>query len=160
MKKSLHSLVIIFTTTFLFVPGLFMTVHAGNEKNLTREAMTAWLTGYEQAWEELDAEKAGKLFTENATYQETPYKDPFRGRSEIKNYWATVTADQSNVDFTFEVLSVSGNTGIAHWHSEFTQPSTGSKVILDGIFVLEFSTGGLCKSLKEWWHFQAIPSDK
>ena len=160
MRKILNSLLYIFTSALLFVSSSFINIYAASEGNLTMEKMDNWLKGYEQAWENLDAEKAGMLFTEDASYQENPYKDPFKGRAEIQNYWSTVTADQSNVDFTYEILSITGNTGIAHWHSEFIQPSTGSTIILDGIFVLEFSTDELCQSLKEWWHFQSIPAEK
>ena len=127
--------------------------------NLSIQHLDNWLNGYKAAWEMLDADKAASLFTENAIYQEDPYKEPFQGRDAIHNYWSTVTADQANVKFTFETVSVTGNSGVAHWHSEFKQPSTGSTIILDGIFILEFSKDGLCESLKEWWHFQAVPAN-
>jgi len=110
--------------------------------------------GYKEAWETLDADKVTLLFTEDASYREDPYKDPFQGRESIHDYWTTVTADQKDVDFTFEVLSAVGSMGIAHWHSEFIQPSSGSTIILDGIFILEFSEEGLCRNLREWWHFK------
>lgn len=154
MKYLLKSPVFVFVSTLLFFSCFFTAVYAEDE-GLTMEKIETWLKGYEQAWEQLDADKAAMLFTENATYQEDPYKEPFKGRTEIHNYWSTVTQDQSDVDFTYEVISVTGNKGVAHWHSEFVQPSTGATVILDGIFVLEFAKGGLCQSLREWWHFKS-----
>lgn len=129
----------------------------GDSEPLGREAVEEWLDGYEEAWETLDADKAAALFTADATYQDNPYSDPYRGRHGIHEYWTTVTSDQSDVDFSYEVLSVDGNTGIAHWRSEFTQKSSGSLVVLDGIFVLEFVPEGLCKELREWWHVKVEP---
>ena len=150
-------LAMILVATSLFVSGILPTT-AADQTRLTIAKVESWLKGYEEAWETLDADKAAMLFTEDATYQEEPYKDPFQGRKGIHEYWATVTADQKDVDFTFEVLLVTGNKSTAHWHSEFIQSSSGSTIILDGIFFLEFSQEGLCQSLKEWWHFKAIPA--
>lgn len=128
---------------------------AADGGGLTRDAVAEWLAGYEEAWESLDADKAAALFTEEATYQENPHAEPFRGRQGVHDYWSTVTADQQDVDFSYDVLAVTERTGIAHWRSEFTQKSSGSNVVLDGVFVLEFTPEGLCSSLREWWHVQA-----
>lgn len=138
----------------MFLGGLALAAEGGS---LTRAEVAAWLDGYEEAWETLDADKAAALFTEDATYQDNPYADPYQGRGGIHDYWSTVTSDQQDVDFSYEVLAVSGDTGIAHWHSELTQKSSGSLVVLDGIFVLEFGPDGLCKALREWWHVKVEP---
>lgn len=127
---------------------------AADGGSLTRDEVARWLDGYEEAWETLDADKAAALFTDDATYQENPHADPFRGRQGVHEYWSTVTGDQQDVDFSYDVLAVTGRTGIAHWRSEFTQKSSGSNIVLDGIFVLELTPDGLCRSLKEWWHIQ------
>lgn len=156
MNKILKLSAMLLGATSLFVSGV-MPASAADQQGLTVTQVESWLKGYEEAWETLDADKAALLFTEDATYQEDPYKVPYQGRESIHQYWTTVTADQKDVDFTFEVLSAMGSMGIAHWHSEFIQPSTGSTIILDGIFILEFSQEGLCQNLKEWWHFKAVP---
>jgi len=130
------------------------TAGAADQHSLTTEKVEAWLEGYKMAWETLDPDKAAELFTSDATYQEDPYSDPFLGQKGIHEYWTRVTSNQRNVDFSFEVLAVSGNTGIAHWHSEFKTVEPETSIILDGIFVLEFSSDRLCQSLKEWWHFK------
>lgn len=154
VSKYLH---LFFWTSLLFF-SITITANTENINDLTHIKFETWLKGYEKAWETLDANKAALLFTKDATYQDDPYKPPYQGRGDIYKYWAAVTADQKDVDFTFEILSVVGNTGIAHWHSEFLQPSSGSLVVLDGIFVLDFSENGLCQTLKEWWHYKAIPA--
>ncbi len=156
MSRLSKFLNMIIGTTLLFF-SVTVEVTAADQHELYMAKVESWLKGYEEAWETLDADKATLLFTENAIYREDPYKDPYQGRESIHEYWTTVTADQQDVDFTFEVLSVRGKTGIAHWHSEFLQSSSGSTIILDGIFILEFSQEGLCQSLKEWWHFKAVP---
>jgi nuclear transport factor 2 (NTF2) superfamily protein len=157
MKHAIWKLAFVFGAASIFLSGI---AFAADGPGLTRDKVAAWLEGYEEAWETLDADQAAALFTEGATYRDNPYADPYQGRQGIREYWTTVTSDQRDVEFSYEVLSVSGNTGIAHWHSEFTQESSGSGIVLDGIFVLEFTPEGLCRSLKEWWHLQVNPAEE
>ncbi|MBT5032729.1 MAG: nuclear transport factor 2 family protein [Proteobacteria bacterium] len=145
-------------TTLFFLSGIFATTTAAQE-GLTTAKLDSWLKGYEEAWESLDADKAAPLFTQDATYQDNPYEPAHQGREGIRQYWAGVTSDQQDVDFTYQVLSVVGNTGIAYWHSEFSSRSSGAGITLDGIFVLEFDQDGLCNSLKEWWHLKVDPAE-
>ena len=121
-------------------------------QGVTAATVQAWLAKYETAWEQRDPDKAAQLFTENATYRETPYQEPFKGRAEIRKYWADVTADQRMIDFESDVIAVQGNIGVAHWSATLNTASTGDKVQLDGVFVLTFDASGLVSSLREWWH--------
>ena len=158
MSKPLRLITLVICT---IVPLLWgSTAAAQAAQGLTVVKLETWLQGYEAAWEALDAGKAAALFTEDATYLDDPYSQPYQGRAGISKYWTDVTSDQKDVNFTYEVLAVTGDTGIAHWHSELTQPSSGSTVILDGIFVLEFAQDGLCQSLKEWWQIKINPPAK
>ena len=49
-----------------------------------------WLDAYGRAWETKDPEAAADLFAEDATYHETPFDEPMRGRAEISGYWSDV----------------------------------------------------------------------
>lgn len=122
------------------------------DQALSRAALTDWLARYRTAWETRDPDAASKLFTENATYREKPFDAPKAGRSGVREYWAQVTADQRDVQFTSDAIAVHGNTGVAHWHAKFKLASVGATIELDGVFVLEFDASGLCSSLREWWH--------
>jgi len=112
MSRLSKFLNMIIGTTLLFF-SVTVEVTAADQHELYMAKVESWLKGYEEAWETLDADKATLLFTENAIYREDLYKDPYQGRENIHKYWTTVTADQKDVDFTFEILSVKGNTGIA-----------------------------------------------
>ena len=118
-----------------------------NDKDLSR-----WLEAYGAAWVNKDPAAAAALFTEDASYQETPYAEPFKGRAGIAEYWATVTKDQVDIDFTYQVLATSGNTGFAQWSARFRLASENARVELNGIFVLEFADTTHVSSLREWWH--------
>ncbi len=120
---------------------------------LTPAAVEAWLARYEQAWELRDSALAAALFTENAAYHEMPFDAPKAGRAGIRDYWATVTADQRDVDFKSHVVAVNGRTAVARWSANLKSASNGMRVELDGIFVLTFESSDLlCSELREWWH--------
>ena len=111
-----------------------------------------WLEAYGNAWETKDPQAATPLFTEDATYQKTPYDEPFQGRGEIADYWSSVTADQKGIDFSYETVAVNGDTGIALWSARFRTISADAPVELNGVFILEFADAGHVCSLREWWH--------
>jgi nuclear transport factor 2 (NTF2) superfamily protein len=117
-------------------------------------ALERWLDAYGRAWETMDPDAAIALFTEDASYQETPYDDPMRGSDQIRAYWAGVPEAQRDIRFEHEILAVVGNRGIAHWQASFTRVPSGADVTLDGIFVLDFDPDGRCETLREWWRLR------
>lgn len=120
--------------------------------DLTTAALVDWLARYEAAWETRDAEKAASLFTPDATYHEMPFDAPIEGAAKIREYWARVTADQRDVDFSSKPVMVDDDTGVAEWSATFRTASTGATIELNGVFVLQFDDAGRCTSLREWWH--------
>ncbi len=105
-------------------------------QSLTAAALEAWLARYKQAWEQRDPAHAAALFTDDAPYHEMPFDAPKAGRAGIRDYWATVTADQRNVDFKSQVVAVNGQTGVARWSASLTSAASGTRVELDGVFIL------------------------
>jgi hypothetical protein len=114
--------------------------------------LDTWLEEYGRAWEARDPEAAAALFGEDAEYYETPFQAPAQGPEGVRDYWANATRNQSDVSFSYDIVSVSGARGIARWSANFTRVPSGVTVVLDGIFLLEFSDAGLCRELREWWH--------
>lgn len=142
-----------FTSILLICTAITSTGAAcADQAELSMAALTAWLEAYGEAWESRDPAMAAALFAQDSSYQVTPYDDAHVGRKGVADYWASVTASQRNVRFDYQPLSVSGNTGIAHWSAEFDVEPTGARIALDGIFVLDFDQNGKCVRLREWWH--------
>jgi hypothetical protein len=121
-------------------------------KAIDSDILSRWLESYGRAWELRDADLVATLFSEDASYQETPYAEPFRGRDGVHAYWSRVTADQSGISFSFELIATAGMTGIAQWSSRFRSISGDTPVELNGVFVLDFASAGEVRSLREWWH--------
>ncbi len=112
----------------------------------------SWLERYGRAWEESDPDAAAALFSQDASYYETPFGAPAQGREGVRAYWANATRNQADISFSYEILSVAKGRGIACWRAGFTRRPSAARVTLDGIFLLEFDDDGLCRELREWWH--------
>jgi len=119
---------------------------------MSPESIRAWLDRYRSAWQERDPEAVIRLFAEDATYQETPFSQPMRGREAIQQYWSrAVVAYQEQIRFGYEVLAITEVSAIAHWWASFVRISSKTQVSLDGLFVLAFDNSGRCQKLREWW---------
>lgn len=112
----------------------------------------SWLEAYGCAWMARDAQAAANLFTEDGTYQVTPFVEPMRGRSAILDYWVQVTGTERDVQFGYEILDVTEVAGIARWWASFLIVPQGLQTKLDGIFLINLDDDGRCKALREWWH--------
>ena len=112
-----------------------------------------WLKRYGDAWEKGDSDAAKTLFTSDAQYFETPFDDPMIGIDAIYKYWKdNAELGQEDVSFSYNVLAVDQNIGLAHWRADFKRLSSDTTVKLDGIFKVAFSDDGKCEVFREWWH--------
>jgi uncharacterized protein (TIGR02246 family) len=118
---------------------------------VTTERVQQWLDDYRTAWETRDADAAAALFTDDATYREQPYEEPYRGREGVHAYWTRVTATQSDIRFrTGKVVAAGSHAAVEWW---VTLRNDGAEVTLAGEFFLVFDEGGLVRHLREYWHF-------
>lgn len=120
---------------------------------ITIEQFGRWLKGYGEAWESGNPQLAVELFTDDARYFETPFDEPMNGRQAIYRYW-TEGAGQSqrDVQFSFRILGLDQNAGIAQWEAKFVRIPSGRQVELNGVLLAEFGEGGKCTVFREWWH--------
>jgi uncharacterized protein (TIGR02246 family) len=113
-----------------------------------------WLIAYGRAWQNRDPQAAARLYTDDGTYQVTPFLEPLRGRQAILEYWNEVAHTEEQIAFQHQILVTTGEIGIAHWQVSFVRTPPGLPTKLDGIFLIRLNEAGLCTSLREWWHKQ------
>lgn len=113
--------------------------------------VTEWIEAYGRAWEQRDADAAAALFTEDARYREQPYAEPFLGREGVRDYWARVTATHADVRFRAGTPVIEGDRVAVEWW--VTLLNDGAEVTLAGEFLLRFDADGLCRELREYWHY-------
>lgn len=110
-----------------------------------------WLEAYRKAWIDRDPAAAAALFSGDATYAEQPYQAAFQGSAGVQAYWARVTATQTDVAMRFGAPITVGNRTAVEWWT--TLRNEGAPITLAGTFMLEFNSSGLCRTLREYWHF-------
>ena len=127
---------------------------------------------YRRAWETSDEDLLCTLFEPAGRYHNTPFQTQ-EGHDAIRRYWQR-TKLQADIAVRFEILQRHTGGGIAHWHTTYQvtseemfamwAASTGTgipprrpgdplpRLALDGIAVVEFGDGGLCRDFRIWWH--------
>jgi hypothetical protein len=123
----------------------------------TVDEFSAWLRGYQAAWEGRDAAAAARLFSEDARYHWTPLVPPQQGPAEIAAVWESAVSQQRDIRFTFSVFGVAGATGMATWRADFTRLPDQFRVRIEGVLSAEFAAAGKCRVFREWWHSAESP---
>ena len=108
-----------------------------------------WLERYRVAWEKADPDAAASLFTEEAVYWSTPFREAHQGRDGIREYWARATGSQSNPSVRFGRPITEGRRTAVEWWA--TMQDEEGEITLQGILFLRFAPGGLCEELREAW---------
>lgn len=110
-----------------------------------------WLDDYRNAWVSRDPEAAAAIFSEDATYQDQPYEEPYRGRAGVREYWTKVTTTQSDIQLEYGTPIIDGDRAAVEWW--VTLKNDGFELTLAGEFYLVFDGDGLVRTLREYWHF-------
>ena len=153
-KKHLRDATRVFVLAACGADGVAFRMPPQRDAAMDETAFKHWLDKYRQAWENRNPEAAAELYTEEGSYQVTPFVEPLRGREEIRKYWAEVARTEQDISFWYEILSVGEGFGVAHWRASFEITPQELRTNLDGIFLIKLDATGKCTSLQEWWHKQ------
>ncbi len=123
---------------------------------LKLQQFASWMEMYCQASRENDARASSELFALDAKYYETPFSEPMIGRAAIYQYWLKGAQTLKDKEFSYQILSVEDNYGIARWQSSFTIIESGKRIALDSLFLVQFEENGLCREFREWWHLRTL----
>lgn len=113
-----------------------------------RAAFEAWIAGYERAWRAEGTAVLRELFTEDASYQHSPFAQPVVGLAEIAADWED---EREGPDEAFtmaaSVVAVDGDTGVARVLVRYGDPV--AQEYLD-LWVVRFAADGRCSAFEEW----------
>jgi hypothetical protein len=115
---------------------------------MDRPGFEDWLRRYFDAWVSNDAGDVGALFTDDAVYWVGPFREPWLGRDQIVDRWTS--GEQEDVRTAFDVITVEGETGVAHWNVT-AGPVGGDRSEWDGVLVIAFAADGRCREHREWF---------
>ena len=109
--------------------------------------------GYRRAWEERDPAAAGALFTADASYRSSPFREPPHfGHEGVVVYWAEATSTQEDVVVEMGEPLVDGNHAVVEWWTRMR--NGGEEITLVGCLLLRFAPDGRCEDLREYWNYE------
>jgi uncharacterized protein (TIGR02246 family) len=112
----------------------------------------AWVEEYARAWRERDADAVVALFTEDAEYRSSPFREPHVGSDGIRAYWTQATSTQEDADVRMGTPLVVGDRVVLEWWA--TMRDEGEEITLPGCLLLRFAADGRCAALREYWHVE------
>ena len=113
-----------------------------------------WLEAYRRAWEDGDPEAAAALFTDDAVYRSSPFREPHLGQDGVRDYWANATGSQSGTRVRMGRPVVDGDRVAVEWWATYSDADEGEGT-LPGILMLRFAPDGRCAELRETWNWEA-----
>ncbi len=111
-----------------------------------------WIERYGRAWETADEELIVSLFAPDATYRASPFREPFRGHDQIREYWRRGAGNQRETRVQMGSPVIDGDRVAAEWWT--TMIDDGEEVTLPGCLLLRFRGDGLCVELREYWNVE------
>lgn len=115
--------------------------------------LSDWITNYAKAWETADEQLVLSLFTEDAAYRSSPFREPFRGHAEIRAYWQRGAGQQHATHVQMGLPFVDGDRVAVEWWA--TMIDDGESVTLPGCLLLRLAPDGRCSDLREYWNAEA-----
>jgi ketosteroid isomerase-like protein len=115
---------------------------------MDRGQVNVWIEAYERAWRTAGTEPVTALFTDDATYQQSPYHDPISGLSAIAGMWEEERDGADEVfTMTSEVVAVEGDTGVARVEVRYGEPVRQE---YRDLWIMRFAPDGRCRAFEEW----------
>jgi hypothetical protein len=111
-----------------------------------------WIAAYGRAWVDGDPGAAVALFTEDAVYRSSPFREPHVGSAGIRDYWTRATSTQEELDLRFGEPVVEGRKVVVEWWAIMRDEDAW--ITLPGALLLRFAEDGRCEELREYWHVE------
>jgi len=110
--------------------------------------LRTWMEGYLRAWRSNDPAEIGALFSDDALYYTTPYREPWRGREGIVAGWLDRKDTEGTWEFSWEPVVVTGE-GLGIVQGQTTYLDQDQRY--SNLWVMRFAPDGRCTEFTEWW---------
>src|SRR5215467_1126349 len=113
-----------------------------------------WIERYRRAWESGEVDDLVAIFTPNASYRSSVFREPHLGSEAIRGYWQRAAGAQRDVTVRMgQPVAAAGRVAV-EWWTTMTDPNEG-QVTLPGCLLLRFAADGRCSDLWEYWQIQS-----
>lgn len=118
--------------------------------------MRQWLASYEAAWRTAGTEGLDGMFTDDATYVQSPYQAPVVGLDAIRRMWNEERAGPDEVfTITTEIVAVDGPTAVARAEVRYGDPVRQE---FRDLWVMRLDDDGRCRWFEEWPYWPGEPN--
>lgn len=114
-------------------------------------AYRALVEEFGRGWEAGDIDRLVAVFTDDAVYLETPFSDPARGVSAVREAWQGIRLNHADVRFRVGEIHVAGPWFAAEFKCTFRRRRTGEPVDARGAMFCETHDGKISE-LRMYWH--------
>ena len=116
---------------------------------MTDRAMVRWwLAAYEAAWRAHGTEDLTGIFTDDASYRQSPYQEPVAGLDAIRRMW---DAEREGPDEVFtiatDILAVDGPTAVVRAEVRYGDPLRQE---YRDLWIMRLGDDGRCNWFEEW----------
>ena len=97
-----------------------------------------WIERYRQAWETADEDEIVDLFTPDASYRSSVFREPMTGTEAIREYWRRGAGSQREVVVRMGRPVVTEARVAVEWWTTMVDPDEG-QITLPGCLLLRFA---------------------
>jgi len=114
-----------------------------------------WLAAYEAAWRTAETESLAGIFTDDASYLQSPYEEPVAGLDAIRRMWDEERAGPDEA-FTMatEIVAVDGSTAVVRAEVHYGDPIHQE---YRDLWIIRLADDGRCSRFEEWPYWPGEP---
>jgi len=110
-------------------------------------ALADWMAAYCRAWASNDPDDVRALFTDDADYFTAPFREPWRGGTEIVDGWLDRKDEPGNWTFEWQPLLDTAGLAIVTGTTIYREPPEA----YSNLWVIRLADDGRCREFTEWW---------
>jgi hypothetical protein len=114
-----------------------------------------WLAAYEAAWRAPGTEGLAGIFTDDASYLQSPYQEPVAGLAAIRLMW---DEERDGPDEVFaiatDILAVDGPTAVVRAEVRYGEPVRQE---YRDLWIIHLNDVGRCSWFEEWPYWPGEP---
>jgi ketosteroid isomerase-like protein len=120
-----------------------------------RVMVRRWLAAYEAAWRTAETESLAGIFTDDASYLQSPYEEPVTGLDAIRLMWDEERAGPDEVfTMTTEIVAVDGFTVVVRAEVRYGDPVHQE---YRDLWIIRLGDDGRCSRFEEWPYWPGEP---
>ena len=115
---------------------------------MDRNQLLEWVAAYERAWRTPGTDVLAELFTPDASYRQSPYREPAVGLPAIAEMWEDERAGPAEIfRVSSEIVAVDGDTGVVRLEVRYGDPVHQE---YRNLWIVRLAADGRCRAFEEW----------